>query len=401
MIIPHSVRSILTAAAALSSRNPQASHSTIQSRAVNTQYAKEATSAISALDSFYQKDKFTWKGIGGWIAANVYHDIMDFDLFSGSKRFQDTYGAALLTIATSPDGQNKAQSVNEFNDDQLWWCLAMIRAYQNYGHQAALDQAIKQWKAIGANAQVFKSDQGKPVNKGGIARNDAIPATCDVDGAVYWSSKGDSGLNAISTSLYAQVGAWLYAITGDATTFRGPSDRALAWLQRVMLDPKTGIMVIDGLAVKNCQLNRGSLTYNTGVYIGALTSLYMTTRDGRYLDAALLSVDTATSGFFGDAPRLVLSEASELTAPGDAIQWRDILLRNLYDFVHTIGSVGRVDAPLKGQIAAFFKANYDQIQREARFGNLYAANWFGKMKSGSDWGTGSVLSSLLGSTLLL
>ncbi|KAI9050281.1 hypothetical protein LZ554_005449 [Drepanopeziza brunnea f. sp. 'monogermtubi'] len=357
MIIPLSVRSIVTAAAAISSTGTQTRQPSLTSRAINADHAKVATSAISALDSFYQKESLVWTNVRGWIAANVYNDIMDFDLFSHTRQHENTYGAALLTIATSAAAQE----------------------------------------------QLSHADQGTTprITPGGIPRDAAIPAGCDVDGAVYWSSQGSSGLNAISTSLYAQVGAWLFALTGDAATFRGPTDRALAWLQRVALDPATGIMVVDGLTVQGCRKNPGALTYNTGVYIGALTSMYMSTRDAKYLAAARLSVKSATTGAFGNSPPLVVSEASALTTPGDAVQWRDILFRNLYDFYDSVNGVGQVDGVLKSQMQAFFRANYDQIQGKARFGNLYAANWFGKMSTGSDWGTGSVLSNLLGSMLLL
>jgi len=407
MIIPHSIRSIMTAAATLSSTDIKTSRSITDSntniltpRAINANYASVATSAITALDGFYMKDSFRWKNIGGWIAANVYNDIMDFDLWSKTKKYESTYGASLLTIATSTAAQKTADSTNDFNDDQLWWCLAMIRAYQNYGHKELLDQSIKQWRAISANAQIFKSDQGTKVSKGGIDRDTAIPADCDIDGAVYWASAGDSGLNAISTSLFAQVGAWLLAITGDAS-FRGPTDSAINWLQRMMLDKKTGIMNIDALTAGGCTKHLGSLTYNTGTYIGALTSLYMTTGDAKYLDAATLSVTSSVTGSFGNNPALVIDQQADLTANGDGVQWRDVLFRNLADFYTTIGSRGKVSDDLKGKIAAFFKANYDQIQSKARFGDLYSANWYGKLNAGSDWGTGSVLANFIGSMLVL
>ncbi|KAG4436673.1 hypothetical protein IFR05_007852 [Cadophora sp. M221] len=402
MIIPHSVRSIITAAATLSSTIVKTSRhdtNTLIIRAINADYAKVATSAITALDGFYAKDSFRWKNIGGWMAANVYNDIMDYDLWSNTRTYENTYGASLLTIATSTAAQQKAGSTNDFNDDQLWWCLAMIRAYQNYGHRELLDQSIKQWRAIAANAQVFKSDQGTKVKKGGIERDTPIPADCDVDGAIYWASASNSGLNAISTSLFAQVGAWLLAITGD-TSFRGPTDSAINWLQRMMLDKKSGIMNVDALTAGGCTKHPGSLTYNTGTYIGALTSLYMTTGDAKYLDQATLSVTSATTGAFGNKPALVIDQQADLTANGDGVQWRDVLFRNIADFYITIGSRGKVSNDLKGKVSAFFKANYDQIQSKARFGDLYAANWYGIIKSGSDWGTGSVLGNFIGSMLV-
>ncbi|PBP24109.1 glycoside hydrolase family 76 protein [Diplocarpon rosae] len=402
MILPLSVRSLVTATVAISSRENQVAPPETSRAAVNPELAQTASSAINALGNFYSKERLQWTNISSWVAANVYNDIMDFDLFANTKQYEETYGASLRTVATSPDAQKAVQSVNEFNDDQLWWCLAMIRAYQNYGHKELLDQSIKQWKDIGADAQVFKSDQGTTVTKGGIKRDMPIPADCDVDGAVYWSSETHSALNAISTSLYAQVGAWLWAITQDQA-FRGPTDSALGWLQRRMLDSKTGIMAVDALVPDGCELKPGALTYNTGVYIGALTSMYMSSRDTKYLDAATLSATSTANGAFGNNydANLVITEESELVERKDAVQWRDALFRNMADFYITIGAAGAISDGLKSNIKAFFQANYDRVQQQARFGDLYAANWWGKLNTGSDWGTGSVLGLLVGAALVL
>ncbi|KAI6707997.1 glycosyl hydrolase [Diplocarpon mali] len=399
MILPLSVRSVVAAALAVVVVDEPAAHSR---RAVDADLAQTARSAISALDGFYSHDTLQWTNISSWIAANVYNDIMDLDLFGRTKLFEASYGAALLTIARSPEARTTVQSVSDFNDDQLWWCLAMIRAYQNYGHQELLDQSIRQWRAIGANAQLFARDQGAAVAKGGLERASPIPADCDVDGAVYWSSQSQSGLNAISTGLYAQVGAWLWALTGDQA-FRGPTDSALGWLQRKMLDPKTGVMVVDGLTPDGCKPNPGALTYNTGVYIGALTSMYMTSRDARYLDAATLSAASTAAGAFGnrDGAPLVVTEESELVDLRDAVQWRDVLFRNMADFDLTIGGAGKLSDGLRGSIQAFFRANADRVQQQARFADLYSANWWGKLDAGSSWGTGSVLGLLVGAALVL
>ncbi|KAH6664179.1 glycoside hydrolase [Halenospora varia] len=373
----------------------------LQDRQTAASYKSVAGAAITALTKTFSTTSFQWSGVGGWVAANAYNDIMDYDMRTGEKNFKDTYGAYLFTISTSTAAQQKVGSTDNFNDDQLWWCLAMLRAYQNYGHKELLDQTIKQWKAIGANAQVFKADQGTKVTKGGITRKDPIPATCDVDGAVYWSSDANSGLNAISTGLYAQVGSWLYALTGDKQ-YLGPSQAALGWLQRMMMDTKTGVLNIDAYTMDGCTKHFGSLTYNTGVYIGTLTSLYLSTGDVKYLNAANLSMTSTVNGFFGngkDTP-LVVNQQADLTKPGDGVQWRDVLFRNVADFYVSAGNKGGVSDGLKAQTKKWFKANYDQIQAKARFGDNYAANWFGLIKSGSDWGTASVLSVLIGSMMV-
>jgi predicted alpha-1,6-mannanase (GH76 family) len=348
----------------------------------------------------YSTSSLQWTDVQGWIAANTYNDIMDFDFYSKTTSFQSTYGNALLQISTTPSLQGTVLSTDGFNDDQLWWCLAMLRAYQNYGHDELLNQTVKQWTVIGANAQLSKSDQGTSIDKGGLKRSDPIPASCDVDGAVYWSSQPDSTLNAISTSLYAQVGAWLFELTGDEK-FRGPADAALGWLQRMMLNQNTGIMNIDSVSPAGCVKHFGSLTYNTGVYIGALTSLYRFTGESKYLTSALQSVNSSVTGSFGDSPPLVIDQQSDITSNGDSVAWRNVLFRNIVDFYVSLVPKGSVDSGLQSNVQAFFTANYNQIQSKARFGDLYAANWFGLIQSGSDWGTATVLGCLIGAMMIL
>jgi hypothetical protein len=393
------LKSITTTAAALIKSTGHAAADEAAPSA-NPTYSSVVSDAISAMGNSYSTSSLQWTDVRGWIAANAYNDIMDVDFYSKTTSFQSPYGNALLQISTTPSIQGEVLSTDGYNDDQLWWCLAMLRAYQNYGHDELLNQTAEQWTAIGANAQLSTSNQGTTPNIGGLQRSEPISASCDVDGAVYWNSQPDSTLNAISTSLYAQVGAWLFELTGDAT-FRGPTDAALGWLQRMMLSQSTGIMDIDSVTPAGCQKHLGSLTYNTGVYIGALTSLYRSTGESQYLTAVLQSVTSSVTGSFGDSPHLVVGEDGDITSNGDDVQWRDVLFRNLVDFYVSLVPKGSVDSGLQSQVQAFFTANYNQIQSKARFGDLYAANWFGSIQSGSDWGTASVLSCLTGAMMIL
>jgi hypothetical protein len=230
----------------------------------NSAYLAIAKSAITALTGNYSTTSRQWGGITGWIAANAYNDIMDYDHYTGSKTYENTYGAGLLEIALSTDLQGTVLSTDAYNDDQLWWCLSMLRAHTNYGHIELLTQTIKQWQQITESSLLTAADQGTAPTKGGIIRESVIPATCDVDGGVYWAQLGDSNVNAISTSLYVMVSAWLFEITKEAQ-YKAAADKSLGWLQRVMLDSKSGIMTIDSITPTGCVKNLGSLTYNTGM----------------------------------------------------------------------------------------------------------------------------------------
>ena len=192
----------------------------------------------------------------------MYQDMMDYDYWSKGTT-NEMYADALLDIVTDPSRLSGVGATDDFNDDQGWWMLAMLRAYQVYGHEEFLTQAAKQWKQIQQSSQTSNSSAGSAPNQGGLARTLVITSNCDVDGAVYWEQSKDSGFTAISTNLFAQTGAWLYAFTKDEQ-YREGADKALGWLRRVMLNPKTGTMVVDSITPNTCSKNAGSLTYNTG-----------------------------------------------------------------------------------------------------------------------------------------
>ena len=115
---------------------------------------------------------------------------------------------------------------------------------------------------------------------------------------------------------------------------------------------------------------------------------------------ANLTATYSTIGYFGNSPPLVVTEQDDITAPGDAVQWRDVLFRNLID-LYKLLVADNINTTLQNDIKAFFQANYNQIVNKAKFDQLHAANWFGEIQFGSDWGTGSVLSVLLGALVVL
>jgi lysophospholipase L1-like esterase len=221
------------------------------------------TAAIGSMSEFYSTAAHEWTNVKGWDAANVFNDIMDYDHWEGTTTYASDYGQALLDIATTPSLQSSVGSTDGYNDDQLWWCLAMLRAYENLGHSQLLSQTVTQFNQISATSLLLAADSGTTPNKGGIARTNTIPASCDVDGAVYWNQNPDSSITAISTGLYAQVAAWLLQITGDAS-YRVAADKSLDWLRRNVLSTSEGILTTDNIALPGCTKNPGSLTYNTG-----------------------------------------------------------------------------------------------------------------------------------------
>lgn len=230
-----------------------------------TDYKATAVNAINAMGKTFSTSTKQWANVTGWESANVYNDIIDNDRYTGERTWQAEYGGGLSAIATSPSLQNgKVESEDEFTDDRLWWCLAMIRAYDTYDRgnlkNPDLLTAIDSYNTITRQSLLSSKDSGTTPS----GRTVQIQVGCDVDGAVYWNSKIDSDVTSISTSLFAEVSAWLYDITRNST-YHDNAVKSLGWIQRNALDAKSGIVVKDSMRPANCQQMPGGLTYNTGM----------------------------------------------------------------------------------------------------------------------------------------
>ena len=254
-----------------SSESASSSASSPSSTSISSQYQQGVVSAIGVITDTWDDKGKAWKQMGGWVGAVVFKTLMDYDHWTGSKSQESIYGAALLDIVTNKDLLNSSGAIDGFNDDQAWWVLAFLRAYQNYGHVELLNQAATQWKQIQASSQTTASNAGTAPKLDGLQRNQVIPASCNVAGAVYWEQTPGSPITAISTSLFAQMGAELYAFTKDEQ-YRQGADAAINWLRSMMLSD-TGIMNVDHVNIAGCAKGAGSLTYNTGNYSPSMTRL--------------------------------------------------------------------------------------------------------------------------------
>jgi hypothetical protein len=116
MIIPsRALKSITTTAAALSTTLIKSTSYTAAYEAApsaNPTYSSVVSDAISAMGNSYSTSTLQWTDVHGWIAANTYNEIMDFDFYSKMTLFQSTYGNALLQISTTPSLQGKVLSTD-------------------------------------------------------------------------------------------------------------------------------------------------------------------------------------------------------------------------------------------------------------------------------------------------
>jgi predicted alpha-1,6-mannanase (GH76 family) len=184
-----------------------------------------------------------------------------------------------------------------YYDDETWMALMLIRAYDMMGDRAYLDTAVTIYREI----------------MGGWDATSAHP------GGIWWSRAKTKKVTA-SNGGPVIIGAELSKRTGDATFLTFARQVYDFWF-KTMVDPATHA-VFDGLLADGT-IDRGGLTYNEGVMVGAARALYVATGASRFLqDAndiaqALIKYRTMTSTL---GP--VLSDGSNTQCIGDCPVWK-------------------------------------------------------------------------------
>jgi predicted alpha-1,6-mannanase (GH76 family) len=184
-----------------------------------------------------------------------------------------------------------------FYDDETWMALMLVRAYDLTGDRAYLDTAVTIYREI----------------MGGWDATSAHP------GGIWWSRAKTKKVTA-SNGGPVIIGAELSQRTGDATFLTFARKVYDFWFQ-TMVDPTTHA-VFDGLLADGT-IDRGGLTYNEGIMVGAARALHAATGDSRFLkDAndiaqALVKYRTKPSTL---GP--VLSDGSNTQCTGDCPVWK-------------------------------------------------------------------------------
>ena len=198
-----------------------------------------------------------------------------------------------------------ANFLNLYDDDEGWWALAWIDAYDLTGKQAYLTMAETIFADISTEWDT---------------------TTCG--GGVWWKKPADYK-NAIANELFLAVAASLAnRTTGTASAFY------LAWARKEWIWFKASGMINsqnlinDGLNSTNptACVNNGSTTwtYNQGVILGGLVQLYTADHDPTLLSQAESIAKAAIANLTVNG---ILVDPS--VSGGDAPQFKGVLIRNL------------------------------------------------------------------------
>jgi predicted alpha-1,6-mannanase (GH76 family) len=281
------------------------------------QYRAWADAAARALQRWYNPRTGLWRTTGWWNCANALTALIQHSQRTGERRY--------LSVIETTFG--RAQRVNpefsnEFYDDDGWWALAWIAAFDLIGDEKYLDLARKLFAGMASGWD-------------------------DTCGGGVWWTRGKTYKNAIANELFLLTAGCLHQRTIDpgrrASGYLDWALREWQWFNASGLIGPAGL-VNDGLTA-DCTNNGGTTwTYNQGVIIGGLTALHDITGDGAYLGqaeaiaAAALRDLTVPPGILAEpgerpgASRAGRSVGADWSGnQGDQPQFKGIFIRNLYE----------------------------------------------------------------------
>lgn len=315
-------------------------------------YLLRANATAGKLVQLKQNPGTLWQRAGWWNTANILEALIDYNRITGND-----FTSCIDYVYNTNNHMYRGNFTNDFFDDNSWWALAWIKAYDMTGES----------RYLSTPEAIF---------------NDIYTHSWDTicGGGVRWN-RMKYYKNAVTNELYIILAARLYSREGDATKKAWYLARALEgwqWLQQSgMINSHS--LFNDGLN-SHCVNNNGTTwTYNQGIILGALKELSVITGDNSYLQQAKVFAYASMSGLANNQG--VLTEPGGTTGGADKNQFKGIYIRYLAE----------LNTVLKDStIHNFILKNDDYVWQHARNNdNLFDFNWSGPYTdwSGSAQGT--------------
>ena len=272
---------------------------------VQLQHAKDG---VSALQAWYDPASGLYRTTGWWNSANAITVLVDYSRVSHTGKYTPIFSNTLTAAQT---GKNGFQGfINKYYDDEGWWALAWIDAYEFTHDQRYLSQA----EFIFLNMTTGWDD----VCGGGI-----------------WWNKDRHYKAAIANELFLSVAAHLANLDpANQALYLNWANREWTWFaQTGMINAQN--LVNDGLEssdskppVTTCH-NNGMPTwsYNQGVVLGGLTELAKL-NPAPALPAEASKIATAAITRLVDSNG-IMHDPCEPACGADGVQFKGIFVRNL------------------------------------------------------------------------
>lgn len=287
-------------------------------------YQANDEQAAAALQSWYNVAAGNWNSLNRWQWANAVSAL--------ENTYTRTNGMEYGYAMTDTYDQNASGNflTDAGYDDEGWWALAWLRAYDVTGNTRYLSMA-----------KTIFSD---------MATNGWDTTTC---GGGMWWNKARTYKNAITNELFLTIAARLHERTAGDTGSGSYLDWAMkewTWFSNSGLINSSNL-VNDGLTNSCTNNGQTTWTYNQGVILGGLTDLYKITGNSSYLSKAE-AIASATISTLVYASGILREPCEPSSCDGDQEQFKGIFMLNLaylYDEDH------------KSSYATFLAANANAI----------------------------------------
>jgi predicted alpha-1,6-mannanase (GH76 family) len=254
----------------------------------------DVQAGANRLQQWYNARMGLWGG--WWNDANTLTVLVDFSRATRSQAYSPVFDSTFAQTAHK-------DFINTFYDDEGWWALAWIDAYDLTGKPEYLAMGKK----------IFADMTG------------GWDETCG--GGIWWNKKRKHK-NAIANELYLSVAAHLANRTEGAERqgYLDWANREWRWFAASgMIEDDH--LISDGLD-DQCHDNHATKwTYNQGVILGGLAELSRANGDLALVDPARQIADAAMEKM-ADADG-VLHEKCEPDCSSDGKQFKGIFVRNL------------------------------------------------------------------------
>src|SRR5258708_2240847 len=161
-----------------------------------------AAAGTDALQRWYSRWTGQWRTTGWWNAANALTVVINYIQCTGDRRY-----AAIIDRTFRAAGRRHRGFIVRYFDDNGWWGLAWIAAYELTGERRYLDAA----RVIFANM---------------------VTGWDDICGGGVWWNQDRKYKNAITNELFLSLAAQLHLRTrGTDGTYRAWALREFEWFR--------------------------------------------------------------------------------------------------------------------------------------------------------------------------
>jgi len=308
----------------------------------------------ATLDNWYDSDNGLFRTTGWWNSAHA----LEAEL-TASHLLGDDRGAR--RAATTYAADHASGFLNNYYDDEGWWGLTWLAAYDDTG-----------------DVRYLRTAQGLFDDLTG-----GWDQTCG--GGIWWS-KQRGYKNAIANELFTALGSELALHTSgaDSARYRDWALRSWHWvLYSGMLGGAR--LFNDGLDATCRNNGKTAWTYNQGVVLTAAVDLFRLTGDQEYLRTARRLANAAISALSG--PDGILREPCETAGCGaDGPQFKGIFIQSLARLEAVSPDLGRT---------AFIEHNAVSIwTRDRGPGDQLGLSWSGPFDTGDAARQSSALACL-------